>query len=279
MENLTPLDFERLQADYGRTWGAVRIGNEIYRARIMFRYAFESGLTNTPVRFGPSFKRPARKTLRKLKAKQRLEYGARMFNCDELRTILNACPQPLKAMVLLGINGGLHNMDVATLNFAAMDLECGWLDFPRGKTGIPRRIPLWPETIAAIKEWLAIRPEPKSADDARLVFLTKTRRPWHRLGRFTTNDKGDTVAKGFNQPVSQAFRVVLDNLGINGKRNFLALRHGFRTIGRGAKDREAVDSIMGHVDESMAGHYLEDGLPDERLKTVTSFVRDWLLVK
>jgi len=70
--------------------------------------------------------------------------------------------------------------------------------------------------------------------------------------------------------------VLLDNLGINGKRNFLALRHGFRTIARGARDREAVDFIMGHTDQSMAIHYLEDSLPDERLGNVTEFVRKWL---
>jgi hypothetical protein len=28
-------------------------------------------------------------------------------------------------------------------------------------------------------------------------------------------------------------------LHINGKRNFLALRHGFRTVARGARNREA----------------------------------------
>jgi hypothetical protein len=53
-------------------------------------------------------------------------------------------------MVHLGINGGMHNMDVATLTIDAIDLERGFVDLPRGKTGIPRRFPLWPETVASM---------------------------------------------------------------------------------------------------------------------------------
>ncbi len=84
------------------------------------------------------------------------------------------------------------------------------------------------------------------------------------------------MVKGIDSPVAKSFRVLLDSLGIDRHRNFLALRHGFRTVARGARDREAVDSLMGHVDESMASHYIEDGLPDDRLKNVTDFVRSWL---
>jgi integrase len=278
VETLGPDDFERLRSDYAKTWQAVRIGNEINRARVVFRWAFDQKKIPLPVAFGAGFKRPTRRTLRKVRARDRQLHGARMFTPEELRTIIDAAPQPLKAMVHLGINGGMHNMDVATLPIEALDLERGFVDFPRGKTGIPRRIPLWPETVASIREWLQARPQPKSADDAHLLFLTKQRRPWYRLGRFVEEEER-TVVKGIDNPVSKSFRVLLDNLGISGKRNFLALRHGFRTVGRGARDREAVDAIMGHADESMAGHYLEDGLPDDRLQAVTEYVRRWLFAK
>jgi len=79
--------------------------------------------------------------------------------------------------------------------------------------------------------------------------------------------------------VSKSFLVLLDKLSLNGRRNFLALRHSFRTVGRGARDREAIDALMGHTDESMAGHYIEDGLPLERLQAVTEFVRRWMFAK
>jgi integrase len=276
VDTLEPVDFEKLRADFGKTWGPVRIGNEINRTRMFFRYGFDSGLLDRPVKFGPAFKRPSRKTLRKVRALTRHKEGARMFTAEELRRIVDAAPQPMKAMVLLGINGGLSGMDMATLPLTALDIDGAVLDFPRAKTGVDRRIPLWPETAAAVRGWLAIRPEPKNPGDAHLVFLTKQRRPWYRHGRFVEDGKGGAEVKGIDNPVSKSFRVVLDNLGINGKRNFLALRHGFRTIARGARDREAVDFIMGHTDESMATHYLEDRLPDERLRGVTEFVRTWL---
>ncbi|HMC65765.1 MAG TPA: tyrosine-type recombinase/integrase [Gemmataceae bacterium] len=276
VENLAPADFEKLRADYGTTWGPVRIGNEINRARMVFRYGFENALLDKPVKFGPGFQRPSRKVLRKVRAKARHKDGARMFTAEELRKIIDAAPQPMKSMVLLGINGGLNNMDVATLPLSALDLNRGIIDFPRAKTGTERRIPLWVESVQAIREWLAIRPEPKNPGDAHLVFLTKQRRPWYRLGRFVTEASGAEIVKGIDNPVAKSFRVLLDNLGINGRRNFLALRHGFRTVARGARDREAIDFIMGHSDESMAAHYIEDGLPEERLRVVTEFVRQWL---
>jgi integrase len=276
VDTLEPTDFEKLRADFATTWGPVRIGNEVNRTRMFFRFGFESGLMERPVRFGPAFKRPSRKTLRKVRALNRHKEGARMFTAVELRRVIGAAPLPMKAMVLLGINGGLSGADMATMPQNALDLVGGTIDFPRAKTGVERRIPLWPETVAAVRAWLAIRPQPKSPEDAHLLFLTKQRRPWYRNGRFVEDKQGGAEVKGIDNPVSKSFRVLLDKLGINGKRNFLALRHGFRTVARAARDREAVDFIMGHTDESMASHYIEDRLPDERLRGVTEYVRSWL---
>jgi integrase len=254
----------------------VKIGGEVNKTRMVFKYGVQQGLIEKPVQFG-NFKRTDRKTLRVHRAKQRAEHGPRMFAHEELRRIIDAAPQPLRSMVYLGINGGLSNMDVATLYFGALDLEGAWLNFPRGKTGTPRRIPLWQETVASIRDYLATRPEPKSAEDAQLVFLTPHRLSWVRRGRMVDDGKGGVLVKGLFNPVAGRFSDFLKRLGINGKRNFLALRHTFRTIARGARDREAIDALMGHVDESMASHYIEDGLPDERLKAVTEHVRTWLV--
>jgi integrase len=57
--------------------------------------------------------------------------------------------------------------------------------------------------------------------------------------------------------------------------SFYALRHVFETIGGESRDQVAVDAIMGHSDESMAGRYRER-ISDERLKAVTEHVRKWL---
>ena len=133
----------------------------------MFKFGYDAGLIDRPVRFGPSFKKPTRKVMRQHRAKN----GLRMFEAAELRAIIAAATQPMKSMVLLGINCGFGNGDVANLPLKALDLKAGWVRFPRPKTGIDRRIPLWPETIAAIKEAIQDRPKAKDRADAGLVFL------------------------------------------------------------------------------------------------------------
>ena len=86
----------------------------------------------------------------------------------EIETILRAAGPTLRAMSLLGINAGLGNQDVALLRRKNLDLKTGWLDFPRPKTGVQRRCPLWPETVALLK---ALRKRQPCADDEPLFVL------------------------------------------------------------------------------------------------------------
>jgi integrase len=55
-----------------------------------------------------------------------------------------------KAMILLGINCGFGNADCGKLPLSAIDFKAGWVNFPRPKTAVERRCPLWPETITAL---------------------------------------------------------------------------------------------------------------------------------
>src|SRR5262249_56916069 len=127
-----------------------------------------------PVRFGPHFRRASRKSVRKARAAQ----GPRMFEAADLRKMIAAADQPLKAMILLGINAGYGNTDCGTLPLTALDLDGGWVRYPRPKTGIERRCPLWPETVAALREALVRRPEPKKDQHRALVFVTKYGLSW-----------------------------------------------------------------------------------------------------
>ena len=222
VDSLTAQDFERLCATLAKRWGPVAVGNEINRIRVVFRYAFEAGLLDKPVRYGPQFKCPSRRILRRA----RDEKGPRLFEAAELRKIIEGADGQLKAMILLGINGGLGNADCGKLRFRNIDLITGWLNYPRPKTSVARRSKLWPETITALQTAIDSRPEPKDEVHKELVFLTRIRQPWHK----------ETV----DNPVSKEFAKVLCELNIERPGlSFYTLRHTLETIGGEVRDQAA----------------------------------------
>ena len=120
----------------------------------------------------------------------------------------------------------------------------------------------------------AIEKRPKARDriDAGLCFLTRRHgRRWVRV-QGSKKDKSLTNAL---DALSQRFKKLMTELDINGHRGFYALRHTFETIAGESKDQVAVNSIMGHVDATMAGVYRER-ISDERLRAVVNTVREWL---
>jgi integrase len=185
-----------------------------------------------------------------------------MFTTDEIRAALKHATVNLKAMLLLAINGGLGNTDLALLPVTAVDVAGGWLDYPRAKTAIPRRIPLWPETIEAINAVLATRRNPNSQDDQGLLFI----------GRRGESYRGNH--RGYR--IHQESRRVFISAKVKG-RSFYDLRRTFQTVAEGARDLVAVQSIMGHApaDSDMSAIYRQK-VDDDRLRAVTDHVRKWL---
>jgi len=258
VDDLSADDFENLRVILAKRYGVHRLTNEIQRTRSLFKYALDAGLIDRQIRTGTGFKRPAKRLLRAARHAK----GARMFEATQIRALIDTADQPLKAMILLGINCGFGNADVGTLPLSAVNLRQAWIDFPRPKTEIQRRCPLWAETIVAIKGAIKDRPNAKSDSHAGLLFVTKYGGPWAK----ETPDS----------PVAKEFRKLLDALGFHRPGlGFYALRHTFETIGGESRDQIAVDYIMGHADESMAAHYRER-ISDERLLAVVNYVHDWL---
>lgn len=139
--DLAAEDFDRLRRQIAKQWGPLRLGNEIQRVRSLFKFGFEAGVIEQPVRYGATFKKPSRKVLRLERAKK----GPRMLEAADLRRVIDKAGVPLKAMILLGLNCGFGNADVASLPTKALDLKGGWVDYPRPKTGVPRRCPSGPK--------------------------------------------------------------------------------------------------------------------------------------
>ncbi len=131
-------DFEGLRASIATTRGLVALGTEIQRVRTIFKYGYNSELLPEPIRFGEAFDKPTPKAMRIERARQ----GEKMLEAAELRRLIdNATPQ-LKCMILLALNGGYGNADCASLPIEAINLETGWINFPRPKTGVQRKTPL-----------------------------------------------------------------------------------------------------------------------------------------
>jgi len=254
-------DFAALRKRIAAKWGPLALADRIQVIRSIFKHAFEAGLLAVPVRFGPDFKKPTKRAIRLHKA----SHGPKLFTADEIRRMINAAGVQLRAMILLGIGAGFGNTDAGRLPLSALDLDSGWLDYPRPKTGVARRCPLWPETVAAIRAVLAVRKQPKDETVSGLVFINKVGGSWAK----TTGD----------DPVGRATAVLLRKLGINGRHRlgFAVLRHTFRTVADAVKDQVAVDHIMGHCDGHISSHYRET-ISDARLRAVADHVRGWLFL-
>ena len=133
---------------------------------------------------------------------------------------------------------------------------------------MPRRCPLWPETIEALRQAIAQRPKPADPADAGLVFLEHRGLRWVRL-----RENGIWI-----DGIGVAFGRMLKKLGL--KRpglNFYALRHTFETVAGGSRDQVAVDHVMGHAPAAndMSAVYRER-IDDDRLRAVVQHVHRWL---
>jgi integrase len=252
---------------------AKTVDNLVTQIRVIFKFAYDEELIDRPVRFSKSLPKPSKKTLRL----ERAERGDMSFTPAELRQVLDLCladrypdggsrnPDPqLHAMILIAIQSGMGNADLGSLEFSDVDLTNGWIDLLRLKTGNPRRFPLWPETIQAIRKAIEVRPEPADKTDANIVFITRRdRRRWHVDGKLNS--------------VGLQFRRLLERLGLyRERRTFYSLRRTFETVAC-ELDQVATDHIMGHIPpaDDMSARYRQK-ISDERLQKVVDHVRQWL---
>ena len=251
VDNLTCQHFQELRAELAKQYGIHRIAKEIQLTRSCFKHAYSTNFIKEAVKFGPEFIKPKKKLFRIHKNKNK-----KLATPSEINTLVDAADPTLKAMIYLGINCGFNNEDCCQLPLSLLNIETGWLDWWRIKTGVERRVKLWPETIKAIKAYLKHRNKPKA--NADVLFTTKYRNQW----------KSDSIVP--------RFRKLAEDCEINRKGlTFTTLRHTFQTIGEESGDFIATKSIMAHADDSISGVYREE-VSDDRLLKVTNHIRRWL---
>lgn len=251
VSDLRGSDFDSLRSQLAKRLGPVRLTNEVGRVKAVFRYALAEGLITQPVQFGAGFVRPSKRLVRLARA----ERGPRMLTPEQCQTLIDDASDVMRAFIYLGLNGGFTSRDCGTLPRKVVDLKAGIIAYARPKTGVARRVPLWSETIDALKVAMQT--------DGDLAFLTRDGAPYAKSG----------VG---NDPIGLTFRrlLVKHELQRPGL-GFATLRHIFQTIGEGSGDLVAVRAIMGHVDPSISEAYRE-GVSDERLRNVTAVVQAWL---
>lgn len=264
-------DFDKLRAHLAKGRSLVSLGNELRFVRTVFNHGWKKGVIDeshgvkaTPLRLNSWLEMPSENSIRA----ERNKRPEKMLEAVELRSLIQSASTHLRAMILLGLNCGFGNNDVSQLTLNSVDLKTGWVDFPRPKTGIKRRCPLWPESVRALVASLEKRRKPQISEAEDKFFVTKYGNLFVR-----SNEKGTQI-----DSVALEFGKLLTDFGMKKSGlNFYALRHVFETIAGDSKDQVAVDHIMGHVPKSddMSAVYRRR-INDGRLSDVAEHVRKWL---
>jgi integrase len=155
----------------------------------------------------------------------------------------------MKAMILLGLNCGFGCTDCAELKWSDLDLVNDRVKLARGKTGVSRDLPLWPETIQSLKNI------PKSG---KLVFHASNDKPLIRT-KYHINKDGSNKYSNINL-VTSRFCKLMKKAGIRAPKGigFYALRRTAATMAARSGDPFAVQRLLGHANLKMATRYVQD---------------------
>jgi integrase len=251
VSTLSPEDFSAYRAERLLTCNVISTGNEITRVKTILKW-LAANKKITPIDTGTDFRKPSSKVVRR----HRRTREEMLFTPEQIHLLLDESGIHFKAMLLLGINCAFGNNDIneLPLSIVTRAIKTGWIDYPRPKTEVDRRCPLWPETREALSESLKRRPE----SELKYAFVRAN-------GKQFSESNGD---------ISKRFRAVRQAACIKAG-GFYWLRHTFETEAGACKDQVAVNYIMGHVDETMGGVYREM-VHDHRLLLAANTVRDWL---
>ena len=238
VSNISTIDLQNYRKKLVKTGKAAdTINNRITAVKAMYNWALDNGvISNTP-------------NLKAIKKVVISKAEKPIFSVAQIQKLFDSACTQMKAMILLGLNCGFGCTDCAELQWKNFDLKNGRVNFPRGKTGIGRNLPLWPETVGVLKEI------PKSGE---LIFYTSKGNPWVRVIKSTDKNKREKHTK--ENAVSKKFSKLLKKAGLKTAKGvgFYTLRRTAATLAARSGDPFAVQRLLGHADLKMATTYVQD---------------------
>lgn len=278
---LRPRDFAAARRRLVALREPVSVNLAVSAMRSAFRWAHEvDDLIDALPAYGDSWKPLPRAALRRGRRGKGFPGGRRHFHPEEVRALLEAASPLMRAAILLGVSAGMLAADLAVLRADQVDLERGWIDDLRPKTGVPRRAPVWPETREAILAWRADherRGDVRAKGAERLLLVTRTGRPVSRESAAIDRETG-LVLEEKTSAIIQSFRRLLVSSGVRAASSdapgigFATLRRTCATYADAAGDRLAKARIMAHVVEDVDDSYV-DHVSDDRIRAVSDVIR------
>lgn len=271
---------------------AVRFKGDSYarkRAKLvigMFRHAAEEDWITRPVKFGRRFREFAwsksepyksvpptpeqvRKLLAHIDARIETKPNRRKKHKRGGQLDLRA-PRQFKAGVLLALNGGYGSSELAQLPTAVVDLDAAIIDYRRGKTGKDHVVPLWKETVEALRLVFEDIERTRKGDD--LVFRTREGRPW-AYEQPKLDDAGEIEFINTLDNFSQLYSKICTKLGTKiPRQSFYCLKDLHCSIADECTDQPAAYRLTGHQYHT-GGRDPYVTVTIERLRNVTEFIR------
>ena len=238
VSNITTIDLQNYRRKLIKTGKAAHtINNVIASIKAMYNWAMGNEvINNTP-------------NLKAIKKVPIPKVEKPTFSMSQIQKLLENASTQMRAMIWLGLNCGFGCTDCAELCWDNLDLKNFRVSFPRGKTGIDRNLPLWPETVEALKQ---------VAKSGELVFYTSKGNPWLRTIQSTDRQGNQKYTK--NDAISKNFSKLLNKTGVKTEKGvgFYTLRRTAATLTAESGDPFAVQRLLGHANLKMATTYVQD---------------------
>ena len=175
---------------------------------------------------------------------------------EELEKLFAVASVVDTALLLLGLNCGFGNTDIATLKFCDIDLEEATISHARPKTNVSRHFSLWPETVEILKTYIKKhRGQPAKEEFSELVFVNRKGNPmcFERIDEDGKFRRSDSIKNRFIRLYKKA------GLKRPYGRGYYCLRRSTATfVGLVSNDPSQVQAILGHASISMQKFYRDD---------------------